>query len=220
VPAACSLAMNEVGPRYTTKFANTHGTVLRELLYPWHPWFELRVAIHAAIEKTDGVVFRCTLSGSDADRWLEVPAWMFERASCPDHARLTATPFIDMTALSALADLLRQVLKDRATSSNAPLSGASESSHDQNRREANVSIDVSAAVSQHEATPNVARKSSGRTTAADRSVRRRAAERLGGGTSVAGTAGGDASRTDQLDSAVDPGARSGKRGRISDGGRP
>jgi hypothetical protein len=37
------------------------------------------VAIHEAIEKADGVVFRCTLSGSDADRWLEVPAWMFER---------------------------------------------------------------------------------------------------------------------------------------------
>ena len=62
-----------------------------------------------------------------------------------------------MIALSALADLLRQVLKDRAASSNAPLSGASESSHDQNRREAHVSIDVSAAVSQHEGTPKVVR---------------------------------------------------------------
>jgi hypothetical protein len=114
--------------------------VLRELLYPWHPWFELQVAIHEAIEKADGVVFRCTLSGSDADRWLEVPAWMFERAACPDHDQLTAAPFIDLIALSALADLLRQVLKDRAAPSNAPLSGASESSHDQNRREAHVSI--------------------------------------------------------------------------------
>ena len=131
--------------------------MLREILYPWHPWFELQVAIHEAIEKADGVVFRCTVSGSDADRWLEVPAWMFERAACPDHDQLTAAPFIDMTALSALANLLRQVLKDRAASSNAPLSGASESSHDQNRREAHVSIDVSAAVSQHEGTPKVAR---------------------------------------------------------------
>jgi hypothetical protein len=103
----------------TTRFENAHGTVLRELLYPWHPWFELQVAIHEAIEKADGVVFRCTLSGSDADRWLEVPAWMFERAACPDHDQLTAAPFIDMIALSALADLLRQVLKDRAAS-NAP----------------------------------------------------------------------------------------------------
>ena len=124
-------------------------------MYPWHPWFELQVAIHEAIEKADGLVFRCTVSGSDADRWLEVPAWMFERAACPDRVQLTATPFIDMTALSVLADLVRQVLKDRAASSNAPLSGASKSSHDQNRREAHVSIDVSAAVSQHERTPKI-----------------------------------------------------------------
>ena len=30
------------------------------------------------------VVFRCTLDGSQADRWLEVPAWMFDRTACPD----------------------------------------------------------------------------------------------------------------------------------------
>ena len=72
--------------------------------------------------------------------------------ACPAHDQLTAAPFIDMIALSALADLLRQVLKDRAASSNAPLSGASEFSHDQNWREAHVSINVSAAVSQHEGT--------------------------------------------------------------------
>ena len=205
--------------RNTTRFENAHGTVLRELLYPWHPWFELQVAIHEAIEKADGVVFRCTLSGSDADRWLEVPAWMFERAACPDHDQLTAAPFIDMIALSALADLLRQVLKDRVASSNAPLSGASEPSHDQNRREVHVSINVSAAVSQHEGTPKVARCSS-RTTAADRPVRRRTAERLGGCTGVARTAGGDAGRTDQPDGAVAPGIRSRKQDRISDRGRP
>jgi len=80
--------------------------VLRELLYPLHPWFELQVAIHEALEKPDGLVFRCTVSGSDADRWLEVPAWMFERAACPDHVQLTATRFIDTTALSVLADLV------------------------------------------------------------------------------------------------------------------
>ena len=155
-----TIALDVAFAHCTTRFENAHGTVLREILYPWHPWFELQVAIHEAIEKADGVVFRCTVSGSDADRWLEVPAWMFERAACPDHDQLTAAPFIDMTALSALANLLRQVLKDRAASSNAPLSGASESSHDQNWREAHVSIDVSAAVSQHEGTPKVARSSS------------------------------------------------------------
>jgi hypothetical protein len=64
----------------------------------------MRVAIHGAVDKADGVVFRCTLSGSAADRWLEVPAWMFDRAACPDPPRLTALPFVSMDALSALSD--------------------------------------------------------------------------------------------------------------------
>jgi len=208
----------EASPHYRTKFENAHGTVLRELLYPWHPWFELQVAIHEALEKPDGLVFRCTVSGSDADRWLEVPAWMFERAAWPDHVQLTATPFIDTTTLSVLADLVRQVLKDWAASSNAPLSGASESSHE-NRREAHVSINISAAVSQHERTPKITGRNSSRTTAADQPIRGRTAERLDGWTGVARTAGGDAVRSDQPDGAVAPGIHSGERGRISDRGR-
>jgi hypothetical protein len=139
--------------RCRTRFENAHGTVLRKLLYPWRPWFELQVFIHEAIEKPEGIVFRCTASGSEKDRGLEVPAWMFERASYPDHAQLTAAPFIGMTALSALASLLRQVLKDQAASSNAPLSGASKSSHDQNRRGNHVNNDVSAVVNHHEGKP-------------------------------------------------------------------
>ena len=79
---------NVGGGNYTTRFKNANGTVFRELLYHWHPWFGMSVAIHEAIDKADGVVFRCTLSGSAADRWLEVPAWMFERAMCPDPPRV------------------------------------------------------------------------------------------------------------------------------------
>ena len=218
-PVQASRCPHDIAGDCTTRFENAHGTVLSELLYPWPPWVELRVAVHAAIEKPDGGVFRRMVSGSDADRWLEVLAWMFERAACPDHVQLTATPFIDTTALSAPTDLVRQVLKDRAASSNAPLSGASESSPDQNRREVHVGIDVGAAVSRHGGTPKVARRRSNQTTAADRAVRRRTAERLGGRTGVARTAGGDA-RSDQPDGAVAPEARSGKQDRIGDGGRP
>jgi hypothetical protein len=38
------------------------------------------VAIREAVEKADGVVFRRMLSDSVADRGLELPAWMFDRA--------------------------------------------------------------------------------------------------------------------------------------------
>jgi hypothetical protein len=45
----------------------------------------LRVGIHDALERPDGVVFRCDLTASDANRWLEIPAWMFKNA----HGSLT-----------------------------------------------------------------------------------------------------------------------------------
>jgi hypothetical protein len=90
----------------TTKFENTHGTEFRELLYPWHPWFGLRVGVHAAIERFDGVAFRCSVSGSDAGRWLEVPAWMFDRsayaqacAAADGHADLAAVCAEDFIGL-------------------------------------------------------------------------------------------------------------------------
>ena len=68
----------------------------------------MRVAIHEVVDKADDVIFRCTLNGSAADRWLEVPAWMFDRTRCLDPPRLTASPFVSMDALSALSDLLLQ----------------------------------------------------------------------------------------------------------------
>jgi hypothetical protein len=64
----------------------------------------MRVAIHEAATTPDGVVFRCTLSGSAADRLLEVPARMFDRARCLDPSRLTASPFL-ACALSVLSSL-------------------------------------------------------------------------------------------------------------------
>jgi len=118
----------------TTRLENTHGTEFRELLYRWHPWFGLQVGVHEAIERSDGIVFRCNLSGSDTDRWLEVPAWMFDRSGCA-RVRLAADAHADMAALMALAELVRHALNDRFVPSNAPLSGATRLSRDQNRGE-------------------------------------------------------------------------------------
>jgi len=108
----------------TTELKNAHGTEFREVLYPWHPWFDLQVGVHEAIDKPDGIVFRCNLSGSHTDRWLEVPAWMFDRSACA-RVRVSADPHGNLAALTALAALLRQVLSDRLASSNAPLLSAS-----------------------------------------------------------------------------------------------
>jgi hypothetical protein len=148
--------------RCTTRVENTHGTEFQELLYPWHPWSGLRVCVHEAIERADGIVFRCSLSGSEADRWLEVPAWMFERAACA-WVRVAAEAHVDLAALTTLAALLRHVLNDRFASSNAPLSDVSSLSRNQNRGELH-------------ATPNEADAGAPPRAAADRPVRRRTAK--------------------------------------------
>jgi len=128
------------GPRCTTRFENAHRTVLREVLYRHHPWFGRRVCVHKAVDKTDDGVFRCTLDGSRAERWLEVPAWMFDRTACADAEPLTAQPFVSIDALAALSALLDLALKNR-TPSVALLSGASRASHDENRGETHVTRD-------------------------------------------------------------------------------
>ena len=115
---SCRQGSNVVSGCCTTRLENTHGTEIRELLYPWHPWFALWVAVHEAIDKSDGVVFRCGLTGSDAGRWLEVPAWMFDRSACAG-TRIAPDAHADLAALTMLATLLRHALNDHFASSNA-----------------------------------------------------------------------------------------------------
>src|SRR5205807_4626387 len=110
----------------------------------------------------EALFFRCSLSGSDADRWLEVPAWMFDQSACA-RVRVAADAHVDLAALTALAALLQHGLSDGFASSNAPLSGATGLSRDQNRGDVH-------------ATPDEADAGATPRAAADRPVRRRTAE--------------------------------------------
>ena len=74
----------------------------------------LRIGIHEAIERPGGVVFRCDLTASDAKRWLEIPAWMFDRSACAK-VRLAVGPHTDLSALVMLGALLRDVRNIRST---------------------------------------------------------------------------------------------------------
>ena len=67
---ACNMrCRNGAGASTTTRLEDAHSTKFRELLYPWHPWSDLRIGIHEAIERPGGVVFRCDLTASEANRW-------------------------------------------------------------------------------------------------------------------------------------------------------
>jgi len=83
-PVHLSPGIDACGSHCTTRFENAHRTVLREVLYRHHPWFGRRVCIHGAVDKDGFVVFRRTLEELQADRGLEVPAWMFDRTACPE----------------------------------------------------------------------------------------------------------------------------------------
>src|SRR3954466_3965043 len=72
-PASAGQGWSGVSVHCTTRFENAHGTVVREVLYRWHPWFGLDVRVHAAITKSDRVYFRCTLNGTDGARCPNEP---------------------------------------------------------------------------------------------------------------------------------------------------
>jgi hypothetical protein len=196
--------------RTTTSFKNAHGTIFRELLYPWHPWFAHGVAVHDAIGKPNDLVFRCTLSGSDAGRSVEIPAWMFDRTVCAE-ARLSATAYVSAAALSALCDLLRHALKNTSASSSVLVSGVSGTSRDQHRREAHAS--------QENGMPDQAGGPSVGPRATAQLVRRRSPQGDSGYASMAGTAGGDTGNAERSDGAADPGACRREPARIAAGGR-
>src|SRR5215469_3467637 len=173
----------------TTSFKNTHGTLFRELLFPWHPWFARRIAVYEAIGKPNDLVFRCTLSGSDAGRSMEIRAWMFDRTVCAA-VRLTAAPYVSAAALSALRDLLWHALGKPSALSSEPVSGVSRTSPDQNRREAHAC--------QQKGIPDQAgERSAGR--AAARPVWRRSPQGHSGCANVAGIAVGDTGKADRSD---------------------
>src|SRR5260221_6016027 len=81
---------------------NAHGIGEHELFYPWHPWAGCLVHIHEVVEKAGREIFRCSLSGRATGRWLEIPAWMFDRAARAAW-RVGAAPYVDIAVLTALS---------------------------------------------------------------------------------------------------------------------
>jgi hypothetical protein len=183
------------------------------VLYGLHPWGGREVVVHAMIEKADGAFFSCTLDGLEAERWLEIPAWMFDRAACPGDVRFLAAPRVSLEALSALSVLLDQALKPTVSSSNVPLLGAFRASRDQNRGEAHGTED-------HAVGDRKTDQAASRFTA-DGSVQGRVGENKRQRANMDRPAGGRARCAGRADHAANPGAFSGERDAVSGaGGQP
>jgi hypothetical protein len=105
-PAEGSRARCATGPRCTTRSHKTHISECHEVLYRWHPWSGRSVFVLLKFVRGSEPVFRCRLSEDDATTPLEIPAWMFDRATC-SRMRLTVTPRVACEHLVALRTLLR-----------------------------------------------------------------------------------------------------------------
>ena len=90
-------------------------------------------------DKASGAMVRCSRDDASG-RLLELPIWMFDRASCA-LIEVVAAPRVDLTALSALIALLRETERADGASSNARLSGAAMGTHNPNRGETHATVD-------------------------------------------------------------------------------
>jgi hypothetical protein len=116
---------------YTKPRDNAHRIEVLEVL--WHPWFGRVVHIHEVIEQRAGGVLHCSPDGDASRRWLELPKWMFDRATCLG-IRMAASPRVDTAALIALKTCLADALGAGLCGGllpNASASGAGRSSCNQ-----------------------------------------------------------------------------------------
>jgi len=99
-PMTCAFS-----PYCTTQQHNAHRTEEREVLYRWHPWFGRRVFVHEMTFKGGVRIFRCAETAQGVARCVEVPEWMFDRATCCGMA-YAESPRVGCAALDRLKVLI------------------------------------------------------------------------------------------------------------------
>jgi hypothetical protein len=104
----CCRSRCEVAPRCTTQQHNARRTEEREIFYPWHPWFGLRVFVHDVMTRGSTRTFRCAETADGAACCLEIPEWMFDRVACCGLAQ-AESPRVDRAALDRLKALIFEV---------------------------------------------------------------------------------------------------------------
>jgi len=106
-PGCPSPVQDELCPGNTSRQSNTHSTELREIRYPWHPWYGRPVWIYGAIVKSGWALYRCSLEQNHKARRFEIPQWMFDSGACCRVHR-AEQPAVDSAALLELKLLLHR----------------------------------------------------------------------------------------------------------------
>jgi len=143
------------------------------------------------IEKNGVAVFRCSLSGGDCDRLLEVPGWMFDRGASGGWL-LAYAPQVSLAAIDALSALLM----DGGATSQSEKIGAASVFQDTIRGDADASPAHSLPV---RPVPNF-KRGTGSASAA-----------------VADLAGRDTPEAEATDGALDPRSRRGRADKLAGG---
>jgi hypothetical protein len=94
----------------------------------------MTVHIHQVVEKRLIGTLRCSVDGAASGRWLELPAWMFDRAICLP-ITLASSPRTHLGALKSLRELLIE-LRQSPPAIAAAGSGAQKNPRYQNQRSA------------------------------------------------------------------------------------
>ena len=96
-------------PHGTSEQHNTHIIEFRQVLYPWHPWYGLRVGVHATLVRRGVAVAHCSSEGVYPPRHLELPLWMLDSAAC-SRVRAAKSGNVNVESLRELRRLLHSVL--------------------------------------------------------------------------------------------------------------
>lgn len=94
----------ECGTHCTTTRQSAHGTEV-EVRYLWHPWAGETVRIVQSLSKQEDSVLRVALESNGNTDLRELPAWMFDSATCSCMV-LAEEPSVSADSLRSLRDLL------------------------------------------------------------------------------------------------------------------
>ena len=68
--------------RCTTSKHKTHKTDLAKVVYRWHPLYGRELLIHGERNRAGAIVLICAVADDERKAVLEIPAWMFDAATC------------------------------------------------------------------------------------------------------------------------------------------
>ena len=110
LPAWRSPRLSAAGCSCTSRRHNAQRTEVRSVHYPWHAWHGRSLVIRESLVRGGQAVHRCILeSDDDAAKSVEIPQWMFDRATCCG-TRQAERPIVDSAALLQLKALVSVAL--------------------------------------------------------------------------------------------------------------